>query len=287
MVSVIINGKLVAEDQAVVPVSDRGFRFGDGVFETIAVHAGVPYQFDFHLQRLVNGLAALKISYDTAALQAQCKQLLHTNQLKDGLLRIQVTRGSGSRGYLPDTSHPKAGATCVVETMPMPEFPQTPVSLWQTAYIKPSPKALPVQLKLCQGLNSTLSRLEASENDCFDALLCNEQRHVCETSSGNIFWVKDKILFTPSLACGVLEGSMRSAILRLSPWRVQEVEATAGQLTRADAVFISNVAWKAIAVSDLKPQGISWPSEALTAEIRALLEKDIASHTEQHKALWV
>jgi hypothetical protein len=52
-------------------------------------------------------------------------------------------------------------------------------------------------------------------------------------------------------------------------------------------VFISNVAWKAIAVSDLKPQGISWPSEALTAEIRTLLENDIASHTEQHKALWV
>jgi branched-chain amino acid aminotransferase len=286
MASVIINSQLLPEEQAHIPISDRGFRYGDGVFETIAVQGGVPYQFEVHIERLTKGLAALKIAFDAQTLAAQAKQLLRANDVKEGLLRIQVTRGSGSRGYLPE-KNAATGALCVLETMPMPQISGKPATLWQTRYTKPSPKSLPVQFKLCQGLNSILARMDADENNCFDALLCNEQKHVCETSSGNIFWVKDKILFTPAIACGVLEGSMRSAILRLSPWRVQEVDATAGQMTRADAVFISNVAWKVLAVNEIKPQGIHWNSEALAAEMHALIEQDIASYTQQHAGQWL
>lgn len=286
MASVIINGRSVPSDQAVISIQDRGFRLGDGVFETIGVYGGVPYQFGFHISRMSGGLAAINIPFDTGMLQAYARQLLKENQVGGGLLRIQVSRGIGSQGYLPDSRHPQAGASWVMETMPLPELPQTPVTLWQASYAKLSPRALPVQYKLCQGLNSTLARMEAAENHCFDALLSNEQRHVCETSSGNLFWIKGNVLYTPALACGVLDGSMRSAILRLSPWQVQEVEATAGQMSHADAVFISNAAWKLLPVSELKPQGLQWKSEELAAQMRALIENDIESYCGQQKASW-
>lgn len=286
MASVIINGRSFPEDQAFVSIQDRGFRLGDGVFETIAVHQGVPYQFDFHIKRMAEGLRAIKIMFDPAILQHHAQQLLKDNAVSEGILRIQVTRGIGSLGYLPDARHPKAGPNWVMETLPLPTLPGKPVQLWQASYTKLSPAALPVQYKLCQGLNSTLARMEADEKQCFDALLSNEQRHVCETSSGNLFWIKGKVLYTPTLACGVLDGSMRSAVLRLSPWQVQEVEATAGQIARADAVFISNAVWKVLPVSELKPQGLQWPSEELTAQMRGLIQDDIESYCAQHKATW-
>jgi branched-subunit amino acid aminotransferase/4-amino-4-deoxychorismate lyase len=286
MGSVIINGQLIAENQANISIEDRGFKFGDGVFETIAVHDGIPYQYELHMQRMAGGLAALKIGFDTRNLKAFAKQLLLENRVNEGILRIQVTRGIGSKGYLPDSANPASGATYVLQTLPLPALPESPVMLWQASYTKPSPKALPVQFKLCQGLNSTLARIEAAENECFDAVLCNEQRHICETSSGNIFWIKDKILYTPTLACGVLEGTMRSTVLRLSPWRVQETEVTPAQLARADAVFISNAAWKVLAAGELKPQGLQWTSAALTEEMRALINEDIKTYSQQHAKEW-
>jgi branched-subunit amino acid aminotransferase/4-amino-4-deoxychorismate lyase len=286
MADVIVNGRSIAQELAAVSILDRGFRFGDGVFETIAVHDGVPYQFEWHIERMAQGLAAIKIAFDTSILKNHTRTLLAANQLTDGIVRIQVTRGIGSKGYLPDSTAPNAGPCYVLETRAMPAIGNEPVALWQSTYTKPSPKSLPVQFKLCQGLNSTLARMEAKENECADALLSNEQKHLCETSSGNLFWLKDKILYTPSLACGVLDGSMRSVIMRLSPWKVQEVEATAGQMTRADAVMISNVVWKVLPVGALKPQGIHWPSEAAAGQLLELINADIAQYTQKHLAGW-
>jgi branched-subunit amino acid aminotransferase/4-amino-4-deoxychorismate lyase len=286
MADVIVNGRSIAQELAAVSILDRGFRFGDGVFETIAVHGGVPYQFEWHMDRMAQGLAAIKIAFDTSILKAHTRALLAANQLSDGIVRIQVTRGIGSKGYLPDSADPNAGPCYVLETRAMPAITKNPVALWQSTYSKPSPKSLPVQFKLCQGLNSTLARMEAEENQCADALLSNEQKHLCETSSGNLFWLKDKILFTPSLACGVLNGAMRSVIMRLSPWKVQEVEATAGQMTRADAVLISNVVWKVLPVGALKPQGLQWNSEAAASQLLELINADIAQYTQQHLSSW-
>jgi branched-chain amino acid aminotransferase len=284
MADVIVNGRTVAAELAAISIFDRGFRFGDGVFETIAVHDGLPYQFEWHMERMAKGLAAIKIAFDTSILKNHAFSLIKSNQLNEGLLRIQVTRGIGSKGYLPDKNDPNAGPCYVLETRPMPAIGSAPVALWQSTYTKPSPKSLPVQFKLCQGLNSTLARIEAEENQCADALLSNEQKHVCETSSGNIFWLKDKILYTPALACGVLDGSMRSTIMRLSPWKVQEVEATAGQMTRADAVLISNVVWKVLPVGALKPQGIHWNSEDAAKQLLALINEDIRKYNQNQQA---
>ena len=156
----IVNGQLVAAEQATVSAQDRGFRFGDGLFETIAIYSGVPYQFDWHMQRLAEGLQAIKIAFDIKCLKDFSRQLIRKNKVDNGILRIQITRGIGSKGYLPDPSHSRAGAALVIETSPLPTITDKPIGLWQSTYTKISPRALPVKYKLCQGLNSTLARLE-------------------------------------------------------------------------------------------------------------------------------
>ncbi len=269
---IILNNQLINADEAKISPQDRGFRYGDGVFETMLVQDRRIYQWDFHVDRLARGLAAIKISFDVSFLIIPCFELVSINGVKNGLLRLQITRGIGGRGYLPDAS---ATPTLVIETMEMPAPPPLAISLWLSSYSKISPKSLPVNFKLCQGLNSTLARMEAAENNCFDALMLNEAGAVCETSSANIFWLKNGVLYTPALACGVLEGGMRNAVLRLSPYPVQEVEEGVESLRSAEEVFITNTAYKILPVSELKPLNLIFDSYAVANDIANKIGREV------------
>jgi branched-chain amino acid aminotransferase len=263
----IVNGALVPSANAVLPVADRGFRFGDAVFETVRVIDATPRCWAFHRQRLEAGLAALRIGFDTVGLYAACMELTAANGLRDGLLRIAVSRGSGSRGYLP---LPGIVPSWIIETMPLPEA-QPPAALWLSGYEKPSPRALPVRHKLAQGVNATLARLEAADHACDDALLLNAQGHICESTSANLFWLTDGTLHTPALECGVLDGTIRHLLLAHSPYPVMEGMYAPEALQAAQAVVLTNVAFLALPVASLAPQGWGWKSNALALELRALV----------------
>lgn len=272
MAYVIFNRLLLKENEIRISPQDRGFRYGDGVFDTMIVRNKKLYQFDWHLNRLARALHSTKIRFDAEELAGLCQKLLNANDFANGLLRIQVTRGIGGRGYLPEKD---SAPTLLIETISSPEISKNPVSLWQSSYRKISQAALPVRFKLCQGLNSTLARLEAAENNCFDALMLDENNHISETSSANIFWFAGGELYTPALSCGALEGSMRAAVMRLSPYKIHEVAANIKSLQNAEAVFITNVAWKALAVSSLEPVGTGWESRELAQQVFNLLQEDI------------
>ncbi len=272
MVYSIFNGKLVKADEVAVSPQDRGFRYGDGVFDTLLVKNGKIYQLAWHIERLRGGLNATRIKFDIGSLEGLIQLLLKANNFIDGLLRVQITRGVGGRGYLPEKT---ISPTILIETIEKPEISDKAITLWQSSYKKISNSALPVNFKLCQGLNSTLARMEAMENNCFDAVLVNEKNEICETSSANIFWFKDNVLYTPALSCGVLEGSIRAAIIRLTPYKLCEVAQDIESLRGADAVFITNTAWKILAVDELKSLGMKWQSEELVKQFLALLNDDI------------
>lgn len=276
---VILNHTLVQAEKAMVHVSDRGFRYGDGMFETIAVYDGVPYRLDWHLSRLKKGLEAIRIPLYVDFLRNESAILLEANHVKDGLLRIQITRGAGGRGYLPNAD---ATPTTVVETLPPVDIPSTPVSLLASTYAKIPSSAIPVY-KHCNGLNHTLARMEAAENGCFDALMLGESGHVCETTSANIFWVKNRQLFTPALECGAMSGSVRSALLEISPYPVKEVRASVAALADADAVFLTNVAWKILPVAELKPLSLRWHSENAAQFFLAVLHQDMKRYSENQR----
>ena len=144
---------------------------------------------------------------------------------------------------------------------------------WQSSIEKTSPHALPVAAKLTQGLNSTLARMDADAHGCFDALMLDSHGHICETSSGNIFWLQDGVLHTPPLSIGVLEGSMRAVILECSPYPICETIATIDMLQKADAVCICNIAWGALAVNILHPIGMKWHSENLAQNLSDAIAK--------------
>src|ERR1035441_1340044 len=101
---IFLNGKFLPEADAVVPVSDRGFLLGDGLFETMRVAGGKPFRFAQHLERLTRGADFLKIKppFTPQELEKFAGQLIEQNAVPDSILRLTLTRGPSGRGYAPD-----------------------------------------------------------------------------------------------------------------------------------------------------------------------------------------
>jgi branched-subunit amino acid aminotransferase/4-amino-4-deoxychorismate lyase len=274
-----LNHRLLPRHDALISVEDRGFRFGDGVFETLRVMGGVPIDWEAHCQRLAEGLAAIQITYDITPLQSYARQLLHANKVKEGVLRIAITRGVGSKGYLPIAGSPP---TLVIETLPLPEIPES-ITLWQSRYTKISPRALPVAYKLMQGMNSILARMEAEAEGCTEALLCNEAGYLAEGSASNLFWVKHGVLYTPEDSTGLLQGIMRAILL--------EKGATTGLYTPetlqdAEEVFMTNSLWGVMPVVALAPHGWQWHPGEQTRRYQQIIHDHIHEYLRHHHAAW-
>jgi len=279
MTYALVNGAFIEENTATISINDRGFRFGDGLFETIPVYDGLPYLWEYHMERLAGGLKALSISCDTRDLLQQALVLLKSNAVIHSLLRIQISRGVGSQGYLPAPG--TLSPTIVMQTLDCPASPPSAVTLWLSSFQKPSTNSLPVRYKLAQGVNSMLARMEAADHNCFDALQPGEGNCVGEASSANIFWLREGRLHTPSLACGVLAGITRRRIIELSPHPISEGSYTLDDMAAADAVILTNASLGAVAVNSLLPLGKTWESTAFAATINTLRNRDIRKHTGQ------
>jgi branched-subunit amino acid aminotransferase/4-amino-4-deoxychorismate lyase len=277
-----INGSFFPSAEARIPVTDRGFRFGDGVFETIAVVGGVAYQWEFHRERCLQGLRALRITpptFDWPTMLAQC---LTQNHASDGFLRIAISRGCGSQGYMPDAG---IAATWVIEHLDAMPPTLGPITLYRSTIERPSLAALPVNHKLAQGVGSTLALLEARDHGCHEALMLNANGHVCEAASANIFWIRGHQLYTPALSTGCVNGSTRAAIMRLAP--CIEATATLEEFCTAEAVFLSNVRLGVAAMSSLLPNDVHFSTtHPQLLEIASRLKEDRAAYTSQQRSAW-
>jgi branched-subunit amino acid aminotransferase/4-amino-4-deoxychorismate lyase len=102
-VIVFLDGQFVPEKEARVSIFDRGFLYGDGLFETLRIYGGKPFRWEDHLERLSRGAEFLKIavSFSSDALREKCHELIERNKMPDSVLRLTLTRGIGERGYSP------------------------------------------------------------------------------------------------------------------------------------------------------------------------------------------
>lgn len=287
---VYINGHYVTRAEARIPVEDRGLRFGDGVFETVYVRDGIPYLWDRHHRRLLEGLEALHIRLENSPLREIGAELIARNGLSEGLLRLTVTRGVGSRGYLPVPDIFGHAPSVIAETIPyappsLEELESLELTLCLSELEKISPKALPTRYKLMQGLNSILARIEAERQGAFDALLLSREGMVSETSSANIFWCIGKTLYTPSLESGCLAGVMRERIMEISEYHVSQDKFKLRHLLKANAVILCNSAFMVLPVTRLAGYSTQWSASKKLAKIyRMSIEKDIVNEAENAKA---
>jgi branched-chain amino acid aminotransferase len=213
---VFLNGKFMSEADAVVPVTDRGFLLGDGLFETTRVAQGRPFRLAQHLERLVRGadFFKIKLPFSPKEIQKFAQELIERNAMPEAVLRVTVTRGPGSRGYSPAA----AGTPTLALTLhPLPlQTRDEPLqwSLITSSFRIPASDAL-AAFKSTSKILNVLARVEAEEKGADEALLLNTNGEVAETASGNLFWVyHDKICTVPT-GRGVLPGITRAVVLEI------------------------------------------------------------------------
>jgi branched-chain amino acid aminotransferase len=243
---VFLNGKFVPEADATVPITDRGFLYGDGLFETLRVYRGVPFRWASHLRRLHHGLKALGIVCPTndAMLRAAAGELIENNQAADSILRIQMTRGSGQRGYA-STGADKP--TLVMTTHSAPAIASRP-PVWTLATSRFRIESdNPLNgVKSSNKLINVLAKDEAAQAGADEAILLNERDEVVETSSANLFWIQGDTVRTPPLASGSLPGVTREVVMEICEALeipCYEYPCEPATLRTASGVFLTLSSW--------------------------------------------
>ena len=235
---ILING----ECKEHIEISDRGFQYGDGLFETIAVINGQPVFLDRHIDRLNAGCRRLYIPYPgTELLATEAKELCqHSSK---AVLKLILTRGSGGRGYRqPDVIH----TTRVLSIHPFPDYPdiykeQGIVARFCDTRLGLNPGL--AGIKHLNRLEQILARAEWTDPDIQEGIMLDMNEHVIEGTMTNLFYVKNDILYTSLLTLAGVAGIMRGFIMATSSdhgLSAIERTFTKDELLSADEVFVCN-----------------------------------------------
>ena len=277
---VFLNGKFVPEAAAVVPLNDRGFLLGDGLFETLRVAGGRPFRLAQHLERLARGAEFLKISlpYTPGEIQKFAGQLVAQNELADAILRLTLTRGPGRRGYSPKPAGPP---TLAMTLNPLPLVNSDEPLQWSlaTASFRIPAGDVLAAFKTTSKILNVLARAEAEEKGADEALLLNTNGEVAETAGGNLFWVYRDSICTVPTGRGVLPGITRAVVLEICQslgLETQKRIIKPEQLLNAAGLFVTQSARGIIPVAafDGRPVAPSPLVDQIVTAYSAMLGRD-------------
>lgn len=240
------NNQLLKESNFHLPVSNRSFRFGDSVFESVRMANGKICFLESHLERFIGGIKALKMDVpeeltveNIAAAYDKLQQ--QNNITAGGRARLTAYRNSGLT-YKPDSN----SASIIVELRPLdqPNYELNKKGVTLSIYTEnPKPNTTFAQYKTGNSLIYTLASLFATEEGVDEALLVNDKGYLVEAVSSNIFLVKDDVLFTPPVTSGCIAGVMRRNLIELAKEngiKTVERQMKPEALDEADEVFLTN-----------------------------------------------
>lgn len=239
---VFLQGNFVPEEQAVVSIFDRCFRYGDGLFEAVLVSNGRMFRWPQHLTRLERGAEFLRIRvpHSRNELFAFAGELIARNGMRDAVLRLQLSRGVGPRGYAPTGEE----QPLVLMTLHPATARETPRRAWKLTLssLRVAAHDPLTNHKTCSRLLQVVAAVEARERGTDECLIVNTNGEVIEGSTSNVFWIERATVCTPPLAEGILPGVTRAAILECCGalgLRCEERVVRPEQLAQADGVFLS------------------------------------------------
>jgi branched-chain amino acid aminotransferase len=251
---VYISGKLYDKEDAKISVYDHGLLYGDGVFEGIRSYGGKVFRLQKHLERLYASARSIRLEIPLirSELAAAVIKTLEVNGIRDGYIRLVVTRGAGYLGLDPrKTSNPQIIIiTDHIELYPA-ELYEKGLAIVTASTIRNHPNALSPRIKSLNYLNNILAKIEGTDAGAAEVLMLNIKGEVAECSGDNIFIVRAGMLLTPPTDAGILEGITRDAVMELACAAAVTVRETA--LTRhdvyvADECFLTGTAAEIIPV---------------------------------------
>lgn len=254
---VYISGKLVAKRDAKISVFDHGLLYGDGVFEGIRAYNGRVFMLDEHVERLFDSARAiaLEIPMTVAGIVRAVIRTCRANKIRNGYIRLIVTRGVGTLGLSPYTC--KKGAVIVIadsiQLYPRRLYDEG-LSIVTVGTVRNHPEALNPRIKSLNYLNNILAKIEAINCGVLEAVMLNHAGHVAEATGDNLFVVKDRVLRTPPASAGILRGITRDVVIELAReggYEIREETLSRYDLYTAEEVFLTGTAAEVIAVINI------------------------------------
>jgi aminodeoxychorismate lyase len=281
-----VNGEIVPGDEAVLPVLDRGWLYGDGLFETLRAYNGRPHLLEAHCARLARSCRALGLPPppDRSVLEQAVRDLVARNNAPEAYVRITLTRGPGGRGPLPP---PSGAPTVAVVVRPLDPYPpllfRRGVSAVRARAARHASMRLP-RHKTTSYMTNVLERQRAEQRGAREALFTDTEGNVLEGSVSNVFLVQTGRLVTPHADAPLLPGVTRARVLELA--RAAGVPAAEesvpwDRLAKADEAFLTNAIMEILPLVRIegKPIGAGAPG-AVTKRLRELYREDVEAARE-------
>lgn len=251
---VYVNGEIVPLEEARISAVDHGFLYGVGLFETMRVYNRRLFLWERHLARLKRGLETMKIrqTWTDQELRQAVEQTVDANGLRDAYVRLDITAGAEGLGL---TAAGYAHPSLLVFVKPVPPLSDPPLPKRLQIVSFPRQTAEGNQRhKSHVYVNNVLAKLEVGPDPAVEGLFLTQEGFVCEGIVSNIFWIKNKRLFTPALSTGILAGITRGFVLDLAAAQgldVCEGEFFLEELLIADEAFLTNSIQEIVPVSQI------------------------------------
>lgn len=251
---IYLDGQMVPQEEAKVSVFDHGLLYGDGIFEGIRAYSGRVFRLDEHLDRLYQGAHTLMLEVPIGKAEmadvvcATCR----ANDIRDGYIRLVVTRGTGDLGLDPRKC-PKATVFCIASqiTLYPAEYYENGLDLITCMTRRNSPDALDPGIKSLNYLNNIMAKIETVRAGVPEGLMLSSSGYVSECTGDNVFLVYGNQLLTPPLHLGNLGGITRHAIMELAAEDGLEVREEMFRLAavyNADEAFLTGTAAEVVPV---------------------------------------
>ena len=274
---IYIDGQLLDEKDAKISVFDHGLLYGDGVFEGIRIYSGRVFRLTEHLKRLYACARAISLNIPITfeEMERATVETVAANGLRDGYIRLVVTRGVGTLGLDPNRC-PKPSVIIIAAGIKL--YPQEAydhgLKLITCATRRPAPAALSPQVKSLNYLNNVMAKIECLQAGCDEGIMLNEQGYVAECTGDNVFIIKNGEVYTPTISSGALDGITRRAVMELLNKMgipCHEVMMTRFDVYTADECFLTGTAAEALpaVMLDTRPIGSGKPGPTTLKIIEA------------------
>ncbi|MGK4045879.1 D-amino-acid transaminase [Heyndrickxia oleronia] len=282
MEKIIFNGEIVEKSEVNIDIEDRGYQFGDGIYEVIRVYNGHLFTKDEHIQRLYESAEkiSIRIPFSKKDLMQRLEELVETNQLDTGIIYLQITRGTYTRqhGFPSEEIIP----TYVAYTREMP-IPQVSMDNGVKGLLVEDIRWLRCDIKSLNLLGNTLAKQKAAEAGCYEAIQ-HRGEEITEGSSSNVFIVKNNCVITRPATNLILNGITRQVILKLckeNGIEYKEQIFTVNDLKQADEVFISSTTSEVMPIVQINELQInSGTPGKITKKLQNLFKREIEKLSE-------
>ncbi|WP_223595052.1 aminodeoxychorismate lyase [Neobacillus bataviensis] len=251
---IYLNGQMVEKEAAMISPFDHGFLYGLGLFETFRVYEGHPFLLDDHLERINHGLSILNINYRFYREETNniLQALLEKNNFTNAYIRLNVSAGSGDIGL---QTEPFLEPNLIIFPKELPlagELFEKKATLLKLKRNTPEGEA---RLKSHHFMNNLLAKREIGPSLEQEGIFLTADGHLAEGIVSNIFWIKDKELYTPALCTGILNGITRQFVIELAGrigLCVKEGLYTLEQALDADEMFVTNSIQEIVPISSFE-----------------------------------